>query len=217
MAAWKMVEKKSEIEQKLNEDLLAINEEYQATNEDLMSKNEDLITSEDNLQNLLDIVHEKEQLFRMMIEQSPVTMASLKSKDLVIDAVNIPILQIWGKDHSVMGLPLEDTLPELRAQRLLEILKNCYATGVAFHGKEMNAKLLLNGEIVERYLNFVYQPTQLDENGERSILIVANDVTELVNSRKEADEMNTRLEIALDASKLGSTEVYLPTGVIKST
>lgn len=217
MAAWKMVEEKSITEQKLNEDLLAINEEYQATNEDLLSKNEELITSEEQLQKLLEVVHEKEQLFRMMIEQSPVAMASLKGKDLIVDAVNVPVLEIWGKDNSVVGLRLREALPELEGQHFLDILKNVYETGIHFQGKELKALLTVNGETVERYLNFVYQPTKTDANNEKSILIVANDVTEQVQARQKVNEINTRLEIALNASRLGSTEVYLPTGIMQST
>ncbi|GAA5088484.1 hypothetical protein GCM10023210_12180 [Chryseobacterium ginsengisoli] len=217
MAAWKMVEEKSMAEQKLNEELLAINEEYQATNEELMSTNEELIASQENLHKLFELINENEERFRTMIEQSPVAMASLKGRNLIVDTVNDMVLEIWGKDKSVVGLPLHIALPEIQDQPFIGILKDVYDSGKPFYGKELKAVLSVNGILTERYLNFVYQPTKNTNKEERSILIVANDVTEQVNARKNVDEINERLQIALDASSLGSTEVHLATGIMQST
>ncbi|WP_164463414.1 PAS domain-containing protein [Chryseobacterium balustinum] len=65
-------------------------------------------------------------------------------------------------------------------------------------------------------MNFVYQPIFDEKRKNKSILIVASDVTDQVNARKSVTEINNRLEIALDASKLGSTEVELSTGIMTS-
>lgn len=210
MAAWNMVEERSIAEQKLNEELLAINEEYQVTNEEL-------IVSQENLHHLLDSLNESEKRFRTMVEQSPVAMASLKGKDFTVDMVNDGVLAIWGKDRSVIGLPLRSAMPELENQPFIDILTNVYDTGSAFYGKEVKVMVSVDGTLTERFLNFVYQPTKEESSGEKSILIVANDITEMVNARLEAEEMSTRLQIAIDAGRLGSTEVNLATGIMKST
>ena len=217
MDAVKLAGEKSLVEKNLNEKLLAINEEFKVINADLLSKNEELITSEENLHKLFSLLHEQQQLFRIMIEQSPVAMATLKGESFIVDVVNQPILDIWGKDRTVLGKPLSIALPELKDQRFLDILNDVYETDKPFYGKELRALLTVNGETVERYLNFVYQPTIGPSKDEKLILIVATDVTEQVNSRKEINEVNTRLEIAMDASRLGSTEVKLSTGVMQST
>ncbi|KQS91817.1 ATP-binding protein [Chryseobacterium sp. Leaf394] len=210
MAAWNMVEERSIAEQKLNEELLAINEEYQVTNEEL-------IVSQENLHHLLDSLNESEKRFRTMVEQSPVAMASLKGKDFTVDMVNDGVLAIWGKDRSVIGLPLRSALPELENQPFIDILTNVYDTGSAFYGKEVKVMVSVDGTLTERFLNFVYHPTKEESSGEKSILIVANDITEMVNARLDAEEMSTRLQIAIDAGRLGSTEVNLATGIMKST
>jgi len=217
MDAVKLAGEKSLAEKNLNEKLLAINEEFKVINADLLSKNEALITSEENLHKLFSLLHEQQQLFRIMIEQSPVAMATLKGREFIVDVVNQPILDIWGKERTVLGKPLALAIPELRDQRFLDILKNVYETDQPFYGKELKALLTVDGEIVERYLNFVYQPTNGPSREEKLILILATDVTEQVNSRKAINEVNTRLEIAMDASRLGSTEVALATGVMQST
>lgn len=217
MEALRLAGEKSLAEKNLNEKLFAINEEFKVINADLLSKNEELITSEDNLHKLFSLLHEQQQLFRIMIEQSPVAMATLKGPDFVVDVVNQHVLDIWGKDRSVLGMRLADALPELKDQQFLDILKNVYETDQPFYGKELKALLTVDGETLERYLNFVYQPTNGLSKEEKLILIVATDVTEQVNSRKAINEINTRLEIAMDASRLGSTEVQLATGKMEST
>lgn len=219
-----LVEEKSKSEQKLIDNLSALNEEYMATNDDLVAKHDELFTSNTELEttrkNLLTAnftLAESEERFKTLVEKAPVAMALLKDEDFKVDIVNEMVLKIWNKNHSVIGLPLEEGLPELKGQQFSEILKTVYSTGEAYHGLEDLALIAEEGILVERYLNFVYQP-MFDENGKsNSILVVASDVTEQVAARKSVSEINTRLGIAMDASGLGSTEVELATGIMQST
>ncbi|MGO4708888.1 ATP-binding protein [Chryseobacterium sp. 2TAF14] len=151
-----------------------------------------------------------------MVEKSPVAMASLKGENFKIEIVNDMVLKIWNKDRSVIGLPLEKALPELQGQPFIDILNNVYQKGEPYYGLEDKALIEENGKLVERYLNFVYQPIFDKDKKSVSILIVASDVTEQVNARESVKEINNRLAIALDASKLGSTEVDLATGIMES-
>lgn len=127
--AWKLVEEKSAAEQKLNEELLAINEEYTAMNDELAVINEELISAEENLSKMVAELHDRELRFRLMIEQSPVAMVSLKGESLVVDVVNDLALSIWGKDRSVVGKTLSAALPELEGQPFESILNRVYKTG----------------------------------------------------------------------------------------
>lgn len=222
--ALKMVEEKSRSEQKLIDDLSALNEEYLATNEDLVSKHEELFTANHELlsikKELLTANHtlaENEKRFKNLVEQSPVAMASLQGENFEVDIVNDQALRIWNKDRSVVGMPLSEALPELKNQPFIGILKEVYATRKPYFGKELKIMLERSSELTECYLNFVYQPI-FDENNETTyILVVATDVTEQVQARESVIEMKNRLEIALDASRLGSTEIDLSTGSMEST
>jgi len=224
MAAKILVNEKVKAEEKLTKDLGELNEEYQITNEELLSiniklekANKDLLRFKEQLESLNHILVESENRFRSLVEHSPVAMASLKGIDFVIDVVNDSILEIWGKERSVVGLPIATALPEIKNQSLLNILKEVYTSGKSYYGKEHKAFLSVNGGLTERYLNFVYKPI-CDTNGNsNAILIVATDVTDQVNSREAVNEINTRLQIAMDASSLGSTEVHIATGIMQST
>jgi PAS domain S-box-containing protein len=224
MEARILVSEKSKSENKLSNDLAALNEEYLTTNEQLVSINDKLVTAnkdlvefKNKLQQLNRTLTESENRFRSLVENAPVAMASLKGKDFEVDVVNDAVLAIWGKDRSVVGLPLHLALPELEGQPFLEILSEVFESGKAFHAVEMKAKLMVNEVLSERYLNFSYQPIKGEDGKSNAILIVATDVTDQVQSRASISEMNTRLQIALDAGNLGSTEVHLATGKMQST
>lgn len=224
MAARNLVLEKSKAEEQLTKYLGELNEEYHITNEELLSinsklenANKELIHFKNRLQKLNHTLVEGENRFRSLIENAPVAMASLKGKDFIIEILNDTILEIWGKNRSIIGLPLSLALPEIKDQAFLDILKEVYNSGKSYYGKEYKAILSINGKLTHRYLNFVYKPVS-DADGKNSeILIVATDVTEQVNARESVNEINTRLQIALDASSLGSTEVNLATGIMQST
>lgn len=224
MAAKNLVYEKSKAEEQLTRDLGELNEEYQITNEELLSinsklenANKELVQFKNKLQHLNHTLTESEDRFRSLVEHSPVAMASLKGIDFEIDVVNDAILEIWGKDRSVVGLPLVKAMPEIEEQNFLNIITEVYNSGKPFYGKEHKTKLTINGNSVERYLNFVYKPISNSDGTSNAIMIVATDVTDQVNSRETVTEINTRLQIAMDASSLGSTEVELATGIMQSS
>ncbi|MEC3875129.1 PAS domain-containing sensor histidine kinase [Chryseobacterium salviniae] len=222
--AMNLVEEKSKSEQRLINDLSALNDEYLTTNEDLVLKHEELFVINTELRNtrkeLITANHtlsENEKRFKTLVEKSPVAMASLRGERFEVDIVNDMVLQIWNKDRSVIGKPLEEALPELKDQVFIDILSSVYKTGQPYYGKEIKALFHNGEEMKEHYLNFAYQPIFDENNNSVSILIVATDVTEQVVARESVTEFKNRLEIAMDASRLGSTEVDLATGKMEST
>lgn len=219
-----MVEEKSKSEQKLINDLSALNEEYLTTNEDLFSKHEELFTVNSELlkirKELLTANHtltENEKRFKTLVEKSPVAMASLRGENFEVEIVNDLVLKIWNKDRSIVGMSLSEAIPELKGQMFIDILSEVYRTGKPYYGKEIKALIQNGNELNEYYLNFAYQPIFDENNKSISILVVASDVTEQVNARDAVLEFKNRLEIAMDASRLGSTEVNLATGTMEST
>lgn len=222
--ALRIVEEKSRSEQSLINDLSGLNEEYLAINEDLISKHEELFTTNAELRQarmeLLTANYtlaENEKRFKTLVEKAPVAIASVNGANFQVDIVNDMVLQVWNKDRSIVGLPLEEAVPELKGQPFMEMLAGVYATGKSYEGKEIKAMIEYNGKLSERYLNFAYQPIHDEYKKNISILIVASDVTEQVEARQSVIEINNRLEIALDAGRLGSTEVNFATGAMEST
>ncbi len=141
-----------------------------------------------------------------LFSQAPVALAMLMGENQVVEIANQQILELWGKDVSVIGLPILEALPEIRNQEFPQILKNVYRTGKPFKGNEVMAILVRNGEPTECYFDFVYSP--IYNEGEISgISVVATDVTEKVMSKKKLEESELRFKELLLISDY-STAIY---------
>jgi len=135
--------------------------------------------SEDNLLNL--------------VMQAPTAIGHLKGRELVVVAANQKMLELWGKDTFIIGIPLKDALPELQDQPYLGILDDVYTSGIPFFGTEHMALIQRGGVLLELYFDFVYQPIK-DANGNcTGIVIVANEVTDNVLARKRIQQSEDRL------------------------
>lgn len=210
ISALKSIEEKTRKEKQLSEELIAINEGYKTANEESLKFQQNLKEANHSL-------NESENRFRILVEKAPVAMALLQGEDFIIELVNDMALSIWGKDRKIIGSPLHLALPEIKDQPFLDILKEVYNSGNPFIGTELKATLKYDEGLRDCYLNFVYKAVLNVTGDPTGIMIVATDVSEQVNSRKAIEDVNTRLQIALDAGKLGSTEVEIATGEMQST
>ncbi len=118
------------------------------------------------------------------------------SESAVIQYANEAMLAIWGKNRDVIGLSLEDALPELKGQPFIDLFKKVYREGLTITGTETPARLLVNGELKTFYFDFEYRAIK-DENGNvTGILHIATDVTD----RKLSNEREQNLTEELRAS-----------------
>ena len=56
-----------------------------------------------------------------LFSQAPVALAMLMGEDQVVEIANKQILDLWGKDTSVNGLPILEAIPEIRDQEFPRI------------------------------------------------------------------------------------------------
>jgi PAS domain S-box-containing protein len=132
-----------------------------------------------------------EARFRYMIHKAPVAIGVLHGEEFIIESANDKILEVWGKTSAIIGLPLSAALPEIDNQPFLGLLSNVYHTGNPFYANEISAMLEHNGELKEIFFNVVYQPITNLKGKVEDILVVASDVTEQVNSRKQVEKSET--------------------------
>jgi len=79
---------------------------------------------------------ETEYTFEKLIKESDYSIALYKGSDLIIDIANNTMLKTWGKNEKVIGMKLEDALPELKGQPFLDILKDIFKTGKTYSATE---------------------------------------------------------------------------------
>lgn len=128
---------------------------------------------------------ETEYTFERLIKESDYSIALYKGPDLIIDIANNSMLRTWGKNEKVIGMKLEEALPELEGQPFLDILKDIFKTGKTYSATEDEVVLERNGQLYTSYYNFSYKPL-FNEHGEvYAILNFATDVTEMVLTKKQ--------------------------------
>lgn len=142
---------------------------------------------------------ETEFKFENLIQESDYSIALYKGKNLMIDIANKSMLKTWGKNESVIGMNLEDALPELRNQPFLDILKNIFETGKTYAATEDEVLLDRDGELQTFYYNFSYKPL-FNEKGEvYAILNFATEVTEMVLTKRQLKQNEEKYKNLADS------------------
>jgi PAS domain S-box-containing protein len=155
-------------------------------------------------------VEQSERNFRSMILQAPVAMCILLGPDHIIDIANETVIQLWGKSaEQVMNKPVFEALPEARDQGLEKLLWDVFYKGVTHKFDEHPVELFRNGNYETTYLNFVYQPYKDGQGNILGVLVIANEVTEQVRSKKRIEENREELQMALAVAELGTYRVDL--------
>ncbi|WP_336731972.1 PAS domain-containing sensor histidine kinase [Chryseobacterium sp. VD8] len=142
---------------------------------------------------------ESEYRFEDLIRQSDYSTAIYRSEDLYIELANDKMLRTWGKDASVIGMKLEDALPELEGQPFVGLLKDIFKTGKTYSATEDRADLVVDGKLQTFYYNFSYKPLKNSSGEVYAILNMAVNVTDLVKARKEVQESEKKYRDLADS------------------
>jgi PAS domain S-box-containing protein len=156
---------------------------------------------------VLDITHRKrselalkesEARFRTVIAKATVATGIYTGREMKIEFANDAMIQLWGKDASVIGKTIRQALPELENQPFHQLLDNVYATENTYWGKEDQVDLMVNGKLQIGYFNFTYKALRNGEGEIYGILNMAIDVTETVLARKRIEESEQRFRLLAD-------------------
>lgn len=139
---------------------------------------------------------ESELRFKELLLNADYSIAIYRGEDLIIELANDKMLETWGKDKSVIGMHLEQELPELEGQPFIGILKDVYHTGVAYVSSEDRVDLVVDGTLQTFYFNFTYKPVRNMHGEIYAILNMAVDVTDLVKSRENLKLSAQKLKLS---------------------
>jgi signal transduction histidine kinase/CheY-like chemotaxis protein len=122
--------------------------------------------------------------FAQLFEQAPSFMAVLRGPEHRIELANPGYMRLIGH-REVLGKRVIEALPESIAQGYLKLLDDVYSSGQAYSasGSRYTVQVSPNGPVVERYLDFVYQPITDADGSVSGIFVEGFDTT----SRKLAD------------------------------
>jgi signal transduction histidine kinase/ActR/RegA family two-component response regulator len=132
---------------------------------------------------------ERRRILSLLLD-GPAAIGLLVGDDLVIEAANPALLEMWGRSAAVIGTPLMQALPEVVGQGFEERLHHVLHTGVAFRAEELLARLERNGRLGDAYFDLVYAPSRAPDGRITGVFVFAYEVTALVNARAEAQAAN---------------------------
>ena len=126
---------------------------------------------------------ESEERFRNTVSQAPVGIAILRGPHFRIEMVNKAYLQLVDKtEEELIGNKLFDCLPEITP--IVEpLMRQVMETGMAYHAPELEVMLRRAGKKENAFFNLAYEPMRESDGRISGIMVVANEVTEQVNSR----------------------------------
>ncbi|HEX6243040.1 MAG TPA: PAS domain S-box protein, partial [Polyangiales bacterium] len=114
-----------------------------------------------------------------LLHQAPGFFCFLRGRACVFEVANPAYLELVG-NREVLGKPLREALPELAGQDYFELIEQVFDTKRPFVGRDMRVLLQqAPGErLVERYVDFLYQPV-LGAGGQvLGVLVQGHDVTQ---------------------------------------
>jgi PAS domain S-box-containing protein len=167
-----------------------------------------------------DIVQKEEQLRKLrnkqlenLFIQAPVAMCILKGSDLIVEVANAKMLELWGKSETQMvNKPLFVGLSDARNQGFEGILNNVYTKGERAVFDEILVKLERKGKTEDVFVKFVYEPIRERDNTITGIMVVADEITEQVKSKRRVEESEERLRLAIQSTGLGTWDFNPVTG-----
>ena len=139
-----------------------------------------------NTSRMKSAAYEERRRLYTALAAAPNPILLLTGPEHVVELVNPAGLELWGKDGSVVGKPLRVASPELADQPFLPLLDEVRRSGRSIQQRATLARLDThrNGELVDIYVDFVFEPV-LDAAGRvESILVVALDVTHQVQAQR---------------------------------
>lgn len=145
-----------------------------------------------------------EQRFRNLVLDSPMAVAILRDKDMLIEVANKAILRAWGQTSAVIGKPLVAAMPELKGQEFPGLLEAVFTSGIPYYGTEAKATVNENGKTIDSYYNFVYTPVREADDSISGVMVIAIEVTDTVQARKSTEELKANLESAISLAELGT-------------
>ncbi|MGV8879748.1 MAG: PAS domain S-box protein [Sphingobacteriaceae bacterium] len=145
--------------------------------------------------------------------QAPVGIAIFKGADYIVDLINPPLCEIFGKVmDEIIGKPFFEEHPHIKGQGFEALLDNVRLTGKPYIGEASLISLPRNGKMENIYVNFVYEPWREIDGSISGVIAVAVEVTDQVLALNKIEEAEERARLAVEAVDMGTFDLDLQLG-----
>lgn len=146
---------------------------------------------------LLRELETERQRLAYVFQKAPAFLAVMRGKEHVFELANAAYQQLVGH-RELIGLRLEEALPEIVPQGFVGLLDDVLETGRPFIGREVMVQIQREpgASLEDHYLDFTYLPL-VEADGTRSGVIAHGfDVTQHVLTRREVERAREMAEHA---------------------
>lgn len=147
-----------------------------------------------------------EQLITVLAQSSQAVAVHVTDQ-FVIQYASDAMISVWGKNHNVIGLPLEKALPELEGQPFIAMFRKVWEEGITISGKDTAADLEINGKLKTFYFDFEYRPIKNEHGKTYCILHMATDVTERYLGQQRERQLQAEMRVANEELNLANEEL----------
>lgn len=133
---------------------------------------------------------------------APAPICILEGPEHRYTLANLPYSDLVGR-HDLVGKTIAEAFPEAIERGIVAQLDRVWSTGERLHGKERRLDFtgFRPGATSEVIVNFVYQPFRDHEGRVVGILVVAFDVTDVVEARLASEQARLAAEASEDAQR----------------
>lgn len=130
---------------------------------------------------------------------------------MIITLANEKMLEMWGRDESIIGLPFMEALPELQQTPVLERLQHVLHTSEMYFKAEEKFDLVRYGKPYTGYYTYTYKALQDASGKNYGVICTATEITEQVLAKQKLQMSEERLRIAVEGAGLGTFELNYAT------
>jgi len=140
-------------------------------------------------------LEQSERRFQNLIREANVGIIVLSGEEMQVEVVNEAYgLLIELKPVDLLGKPLFEMIPHAE-EYFRPILDKVRLTGESIYTYDQPYSVVINGKIVEGYLNVVYQAYKETDGTIVGVIALCQDITDTVKSRKIIEANEKRLEV----------------------
>lgn len=152
---------------------------------------------------MMRILNDERGHLRNLFNQTPWFVAILNGPRYVFEMVNDAYYQLVGY-RDVLGKSLWEAIPEVQGQGFEELLAKAYQEGEAssFRGMPVVLQREKDGPMVQRYIDFSYQPYRDEDGSILGVFVQGYDVTDVSEAQASRKESEERLREGMVAAKM---------------
>ena len=153
----------------------------------------------------------RNQLVANLFSDAPLALCILEGPDMIIGMANEAMLVMWGKTtNEVLNKRAFDVMPEVGDQGYEAIIRNVFKTGQKVMIPEGRITLKKDGHDDHLFVRMVFEAVKELDNSISGIMILAEDITQDVLTRKKTEESEIRQKLAIEAAAIGTFDWDIP-------